>query len=182
MDIKITTCLNCKQDFNQKNQNEKYLKKFCTRSCSATHNNRLTKKISTRKCMFCENLITLKFSKDITKFCNSTCSGNYRHKKAIELAKTGSPHVSVTTFKRLLANMYGYKCSKCNISNWHDNPLSLHLDHIDGNSDNNSLDNLRLLCPNCHSQTETFCSRNKSNTKRSQYNKRYRLRQLYGRG
>lgn len=49
------------------------------------------------------------------------------------------------------------KCSICNITEWMGKPLTLHLDHIDGDSFNNTKENLRLVCPNCHSQTETYC-------------------------
>lgn len=51
------------------------------------------------------------------------------------------------------------KCEKCNIETWNDLPLSKHLDHIDGNHYNHSLDNLRILCPNCHQQTATHGSK-----------------------
>jgi Zn finger protein HypA/HybF involved in hydrogenase expression len=57
-----------------------------------------------------------------------------------------------------------YKChgENCDIiDNWKGNPLSLQLDHINGINDDNRLENLRFLCPNCHSQTETFCVGNK---------------------
>jgi HNH endonuclease len=53
------------------------------------------------------------------------------------------------------------KCSRCGIDNWQGEELSLHLDHIDGDNSNNERDNLRLLCPNCHSLTPTYCGRNK---------------------
>ncbi len=70
----------------------------------------------------------------------------------------------------------------CGIDTWNDQDIVLHLDHIDGNADNNTIENLRLLCPNCHSQTETYGGKNKRNTKRSLYNKRYRLRKLHPNG
>lgn len=52
------------------------------------------------------------------------------------------------------------KCSKCELIEWNSEPLIMELDHIDGNRTNHSLDNLRLLCPNCHSQTDTFRGKN----------------------
>lgn len=52
------------------------------------------------------------------------------------------------------------KCLHCNISEWLGKPIKLELDHIDGNSSNNKRENIRLLCPNCHSQTDTFRGKN----------------------
>ncbi len=51
-------------------------------------------------------------------------------------------------------------CAICGISEWMGGPISLELDHIDGDNRNRSVENLRLICPNCHSQTETYSGRN----------------------
>ena len=53
-------------------------------------------------------------------------------------------------------------CERCQITDWQGEHLTLELDHIDGNRTNNQLDNLRWLCPNCHSLTPTFRGYNKS--------------------
>jgi len=53
------------------------------------------------------------------------------------------------------------KCEICDITEWNDKPLNMQLDHIDGNPHNHILTNLRMTCPNCHSQTPTYCGKNK---------------------
>lgn len=66
--------------------------------------------------------------------------------------------------KRLMKeNLLGNSCAICNIlPEWNGKKLVLQMDHINGIHNDNRLENLRLLCPNCHSQTETFsCKRNK---------------------
>lgn len=63
--------------------------------------------------------------------------------------------------KRLVKEKYKeYKCEKCGISEWLGKRLSLQLHHKDGVHSNNHLDNLEILCPNCHSQTDNYCGRN----------------------
>jgi hypothetical protein len=59
--------------------------------------------------------------------------------------------------KLLKENLIENKCSNCGLITWLNKPIVLQLHHKDGNNKNNSLNNLELLCPNCHSQTENYC-------------------------
>jgi len=63
--------------------------------------------------------------------------------------------------KMIFFKVKSYVCEICNISNWAGKPLRLQIDHIDGDNTNNEIENLRIVCPNCHSQTHTFCRGNK---------------------
>lgn len=73
--------------------------------------------------------------------------------------------------KKLLlqAALIDYHCKLCGLFEWQGKSISLHLDHIDGDHRNNTLSNLRLLCPNCHSQTPTYGSKNKRSRVRKTY-------------
>ncbi len=53
-----------------------------------------------------------------------------------------------------------HKCENCGITEWNNKPTPIELDHINGNNSDNSLENLRLLCPNCHAQTPTYRGKN----------------------
>lgn len=75
-------------------------------------------------------------------------------------------HPSYQTFKlkkRLISE--GIKSNKCDVCDcdgiWNNKPLTMELDHIDGNRTNHRLENLRMICPNCHAQTETYRSKNR---------------------
>ena len=61
--------------------------------------------------------------------------------------------------KRYVISLFGYSCSICGITEWNGKDIVLDLEHKDGNSENNEISNLCLLCPNCHSQTPTFKGR-----------------------
>lgn len=63
----------------------------------------------------------------------------------------------------LKAGYKKYECEECGISKWLGKEIVLQLHHKDGNNKNNSLENLKLLCPNCHSLTENFCGNKNKN-------------------
>ena len=72
---------------------------------------------------------------------------------------------STKTLKRFLIENYGDKCMECGWCeiNKVTGKVPIELEHIDGNSENNSLENLKLLCPNCHSLTPTYKALNSGN-------------------
>lgn len=80
-----------------------------------------------------------------------------------EILVENSTYTSIHRLKNRLINegYLEYKCEKCgNIGEWNGVPLSLHLDHKNGVNNDHRIENLRFLCPNCHSQTETYAGKN----------------------
>ncbi len=73
--------------------------------------------------------------------------------------------------RRLLAaGLLEERCGECGLSEWRGKRLVIQIDHINGICTDNRLENLRMLCPNCHSQTETFGARNKVRQRKSHAN------------
>jgi len=68
-----------------------------------------------------------------------------------------------STIKRrlLAAGKIQNRCDFCGLSEWRGQPLSIQIDHINGIRDDHRLENLRMLCPNCHAQTETYGAKNR---------------------
>lgn len=66
-------------------------------------------------------------------------------------------------------NLIPYKCAICSMKKWKGKELSLHLDHINGINNDNTLSNLRFLCPNCHSQTSTYCGKKLKREKKKNF-------------
>lgn len=63
--------------------------------------------------------------------------------------------------RRLISSgLKEHRCERCGNTSWLDGPIPLELDHVDGVHDNNTIENLRLLCPNCHALTPTYRGKN----------------------
>lgn len=112
------------------------------------------------------------------KYCSFVCQHEYQYKEFIKSWLDGS-NVDVSNkwgdtppaIRKYLMEMHNNKCEKCGWGEKNETtgkiPLQIH--HIDGDCTNNKIDNLQLLCPNCHSLTENFGSHNIG------YSKRYGL-------
>ena len=157
IDIK---CINCNKEFSNKTGG----RKFCSRSCSVTFSNKKKKKIKS-DCINCGK----KTNRIGNKYCSNSCQFSYEQKKTYEKIENGDKTLYEKTYKKYLINKYGEKCMECewNKVNQVTGKVPIQLEHIDGNSSNNSLDNLKLLCPNCHSLTTTYGALNKGNGRKN---------------
>ena len=83
-------------------------------------------------------------------------------KKSLEEYLNGAPIQSHKLKLRLISEgIKVLQCECCGITEWREKPTPLELDHINGINYDNRLENLRLLCPNCHAQTDTYRGKNK---------------------
>lgn len=124
-------------------------------------------------CLNCGKEIIL-YESTNGKFCSAKCQNDFAHKKYLTEWKNGN--IDGTTcggygvskhIRRYLFEKFNNSCQLCGWSevNKYTGSIPLQIHHIDGNCTNNKEENLQLLCPNCHSLTENFGSKNKNATK-----------------
>jgi hypothetical protein len=165
---KLKFCVECSNEI--KNDGIK----FCGSACSAKHNNRLRPKknkdiVNKRKrenyslrkkknCVNCEIITT-------NKYCSSKCQAEHREKLVFDKIEGGVLSLNTRQYKKYLIEKHGNKCMECGWCevNQTSGKVPIELEHIDGDSSNNELNNLKLLCPNCHSLTPTYKALNKGN-------------------
>lgn len=111
----------------------------------------------------CNNYIK-KLNLDISHFKGQGWNkgNNFGPKRPIEDYLSNNHSINSHALrKRLISEGYfEHKCYKCQLTQWNNLPIPLELEHKDGNHSNNNLENLTLLCPNCHAQTSTYRGKN----------------------
>ena len=124
------------------------------------------------KCLNCKTECKVSHQKT-NKYCSVKCQHEYQSKtyitewqQGIQTGIKGQSDVS-NYVRKYLFDKFHNKCCKCGIDSWMNEPISLEIEHKDGDSLNNKEENLELLCPNCHSQTSTYKNKNKGNGRHS---------------
>ena len=132
---------------------------FCSQSCNATYQNKSRIKRVEKPCLACGTLTTN------SKYCNPNCLQDYKRDQRFKLIEEGDITLDTRQYKKYLIHKYGEKCMECGWSevNPYSGKIPIELEHIDGDASNNSLDNLRLLCPNHHALTPTYKGLNTGN-------------------
>lgn len=154
-------CIYCDKNLLYENRKNK----FCNQSCAAKKNNK--DKIIIKDCLFC-GVSFHPTNGNKVKFCSKKCSAEHVKQKTIDLIESGKYNTKScqhSTLKKYLIMSRGHKCECCKNHMWMNEKIILTLDHIDGNATNNNLNNLKLLCWNCHSLTPTFGAKNKKGTR-----------------
>ena len=119
-------------------------------------------------CHYCSTEFDYNPLRQRGKYCNNDCQQKYQHKQKIDAWMNDGVVPGIRVIRRHLLEQSGC-CSECGITEWNGKPITLELDHIDGHHYNNDISNLRLLCPNCHSQTPTYRAKNKGNGRPNRY-------------
>lgn len=130
-------------------------------------------KPNTTTCNNCLKSYTYKTNQSEGKYCSLLCYQEYQWKQIVIDIIAGKGKSN--SVKKYLLKTTSHICNKCKNTTWNNQQIPLELEHIDGNSENNNLSNVELLCPNCHAQTPTYKGKNRGNG-------RWKRRQRYASG
>lgn len=112
---------------------------------------------SITRCLYCDN----KLNKSGYSYCDISCHKNHKFDIKYRSWLEGEVGQTRAWIRKALAKLHGYKCHTCGLSEWNNNSITLEVEHKDGCPLNNNIENLCLICPNCHYQTDSFRGGNK---------------------
>lgn len=140
--------------------------KFCCRGCANSRSfSEETKKLKSLQNKKYYISLSEEEKEERKEFLKNNLNkyGENANKRAsrIFLLEADTKDLKLSSIRKKVNLEQNNKCLICNIFEWNNKPITLQLDHIDGNKYNNERNNLRMICPNCHSQTDTFVGRNK---------------------
>jgi hypothetical protein len=136
--------------------------RFCSHGCARTKTNKANSRYRAPRYICAGCLVSFQ-SKSFKKatYCSIKCQSRHRFLTITVPNVEQGLVASSPALKAYLIHKNGEVCQICKQLPIHARRfLRLQIDHIDGNSDNNLPENLRLLCPNCHTQTHTYCRGN----------------------
>lgn len=183
-----TRCFACDCIFSYESRN----KKFCNSSCAARKNNlgvarnkknfsesllgangrRLVRTVKIKPgCLHCGKSL----KKNARKYCSLACFADHQWKLKKEEISLNCKTEGIRQAKKYLKETRPNCCAMCGIDTWAGKPIMLVCDHINGNPEDWSLDNLRLICSNCDATTPFYKNRNMGNG-------RYKRRERYHSG
>jgi hypothetical protein len=135
---------------------------YCSRSCAAKVNNKKRVKLHSKcVCLNCGKDFSVKIKNHTGKYCSFDCGAKHKSELRMQAWLAGEVEVSANALRKYMAILKPHQCEVCGVSEWNGKPVPLEVDHIDGDHKNNTLDNLRRICPNCHAQTDTYKSKNR---------------------
>lgn len=123
-----------------------------------------------KKCKHCQTILTNSHS----VYCNVRCQKDFEYeqyirewKAGLKLGYVGKTKALALTIRKYMLIKYNNTCQECGWNKCHpiDKKPLVEIDHIDGDASNCKEENLRVLCPNCHSMTPTFRARNKTSSR-----------------
>jgi hypothetical protein len=171
----IRICKKCGKEFSTK----KGLIDFCSMACRNTRerSNETKKKISDSMKTSQKGMQSIKNLHEINserfakvKYDREQDIEAYNNKKKQERAERfmnkNFGDLGIDAKRARIMHEQGYRCHKCGLAEWFDEPIALEVEHIDGEHSNNKRENLIALCPNCHSLTTTWRGRNKKGERR----------------
>lgn len=141
---------------------------FCSLQCAGTFNKIGISKKDRPLCKVCGQ----KCNELPQKYCSHKCQW-IAYRNYIDTQIENGKWIGKASYKRYIKAKQKGRCAICQITEWIGQPISLILDHIDGNPYNNELSNLRMICSNCDSQLPTYKGKNAGNGRHSRRD-RYR--------